>query len=124
MDNASKAIIIAGGFLIGVIVISICMYMYTNYQVMYTDNMKMQAAQQAATFNSFFIEYDNQITGYEAYNIIGKINEINSNPDAITNISYSGINKDVFYFTKNFENIYSYSYEYGSDGLIESISIN
>ena len=125
MDNASKALIIAGGVLVAVLVISICMYMYSSFKTMYAENMVMHSLAQKEAFNMFFMQYPSKITGYEAYNIIGKVEEINASEDALNSIIYSGINKEeTFYFTKNFDSKYNYSYEMDSDGLISEISIS
>lgn len=125
MSNASKAIIIAGGLLIAVLVISLCMYAYTAFKSIYADNMKLYDVAQIESFNLFFVGFPSEITGYEAYNIIGKIEDTNKSPDSITTIVYSGIDKkSEFYFTENFERKYSYFYEIDEDGLISAVTIN
>lgn len=124
MENASKALIIAGGLLVTILVISVCMYMYTSFKVGYAESMKIHTTQQIHSFNMFFIEYPSVVTGYEAYNIIGKVKEVNANDDAVTSISYSGIDRDTeFYFTENFKNQYSYTYKFDGDGFVSSVSI-
>lgn len=126
MDSASKAIIIAGGILIGVLIISISMYMLTAFREVYSQSMDEFEAQQIVAFNSFFTQYPSQIKGYDAYNIIGKVNEINADQDGDYNIYFGNgsiSSKDIFYFTENFKNDYQYSYEYDIDGVIKTVSI-
>ena len=124
MGNASKAIIIAGGMLIAVLVISICMYMYASFKSMYAENMVMYDVSQKESFNLFFMQYPSKIMGYEAYNIIGKIDEVNAGEDSLTTILYNGINRDEeFYFTDALEDWYNYSYTIDSDGLVSYVEI-
>lgn len=124
MDNASKALVLASGILITVLVISICMYMYSSFKSMYAENMVMYDLAQKESFNMFFVKYPTEITGYEAYNIIGKVEEINASESALNNIMYNGINRnETFYFTEKFEAKYIYSYLMDSDGLVSFVSI-
>lgn len=125
MANASKAIIIAGGFFIAVLIISVCMYLYTSFSESYADNMLMHEMIEIEAFNLFFVSFPSKISGDAAYNIIGKIDEVNNNYDAITDITYLGtVDKDTeFYFTENFENSYSYSYGLDIDGIIDWVKI-
>lgn len=126
MDSASKAIIIAGGFLIGMFIISVSMYMLTAFRDVYDKSMDEFEAQQIVAFNSFFTQYPKTIKGYDAYNIIGKVNEINADEEGAYSIYFGNdsiTTKDSFYFTENFKNDYEYSYSYDSDGVISSVSI-
>lgn len=133
MGNASKALVLAGGMLISILIISICMYMYTAFKSAYSKNMKVHDALQIEAFNANFSMYSDEIIGWEAYNICGKICEVNSDPDALTTVTLdltSVIDIDTyktheFYFTEALKNnVYSYSYEdKNADGLIDTIYI-
>lgn len=126
MDSASKAIIIAGGILIGVLVISISMAMLTSFREIYTDSMDAFDMQEITRFNSFFVQYGNgsTIKGYDVYNIIGKINEVKNNPDEPYFVYFSdNITKNDFYYTENFLNEYIYTYEFDTDGVVSKIVI-
>lgn len=129
MDSASKAIIIAGGFFIGVLIVSISMYMLTTFREVYDESIAQFDAQQIMSFNSFFVNYPSKIKGYDAYNIIGKINEVNADPNSAYFIyfndnSVNTINpKEYFYYTEKLESTYDYSYTYDSDGVIYRIDI-
>lgn len=126
MDSASKAIIIAGGMLIGVLIISISMYMLASFRQVYESSMTEFEMQQVASFNSFFTQYGSVIKGYDAYNIIGKINEVNANQDSDYFIHFdNNITREKdFYYTENFLKDFSYSYKYDTDGVICRVYIS
>ena len=126
MNSASKAIIIAGGFLIGMFIISISMYMLTAFRDVYDKSMDEFEAQQIMAFNSFFTQYPETIKGYDAYNIIGKVNEIKADMDSAYSVDFASGSietKDVFYFTENLKKDYMYSYSYDDDGVINTVRI-
>lgn len=125
MDTASKAIIIAAGFFIGMLIISISMYMITSYRDLYEQSMNQFEIQQIQSFNSFFTQYPSTIKGYDVYNIIGKINEINASNDIDYFISFANniTRENDFYFTEAFEYNYNYSYSLDSDGVVSEIKI-
>lgn len=125
MDSASKAIIIAAGFFIGMLIISISMYMLTSYRSMYDNSMDQFEAQQIMSFNSFFTQYKTPIKGYDVYNIIGKINEINASEEIDYFISFdNNISREKdFYFTEKFTSDYNYSYSFDQDGVINKVVI-
>lgn len=131
MDSASKAIIIAGGLFIGVLIVSISMYMLTTFRDVYNDSIAQFDAQQISSFNSFFVNYPSTIKGYDVYNIIGKINEVNADSNNEYFIYFNNdttietINpKEYFYFTEKLEYDYSYSYDLDIDGVISRVYIS
>lgn len=125
MDSASKAIIIAAGMLIGILVISISMYMLTQFRQVYEGSMTQFETQQIASFNSFFTQYGSTIKGYDAYNIIGKINEVNADQNTSYFIYFNNAitREGTFYYTENFLNDYNYSYSFDIDGAINRVYI-
>lgn len=125
MDTGSKAIIVAGGFLIGILIISISMYMLTAYREVYESSMTQFETQQIISFNSFFTQYPSVIKGYDAYNIIGKINEINEDIENNYFIYFDNniTRENDFYYTENFLNEYNYNFYYDADGVINRVSI-
>ena len=58
MENASKALIFAGGILIGVLVISISIYLLNSYMQFYYENMLTLNSNQIIAFNSYFTKYE------------------------------------------------------------------
>jgi len=125
MDTGSKAIVIAGGFLIGMLVISISMYVLTSFRSFYEQSMDQFEVQQIAAFNSFFTQYGSTIKGYDAYNIIGKINEVNADKETSYFIYFNNnISKeDTFYFTENLKKDYYYKYYFDVDGVVSRVEI-
>jgi len=77
MDNISKAITIAGSVLISVLIITVCMSIYNSYVDFSTKQASILNARDILSFNTFFLAFDNQIYGYEVYNLMGKVLDIN-----------------------------------------------
>lgn len=132
MDNASKALVIAGGILISTLVISICMYMYTSFKVAYSDSLVIHDALEIEAFNSFFTSFPETLDGWEAYNIVGKIADVNASENALTTITLTGAiseedyKETTFYFTEALQAEDAYTYYYDdtdADGLIDYIEI-
>ena len=140
MENASKALLIAGGILISVIIITIAMDVL-NYIADYNAASSSEKASVAnEAFNRYFVYYENKmlfssdkkISSIDAYNIIGKARDINqSDSDDYINIvpaSYETMSAADFESKKEqFEKSssrYYFSYEYGGNGKITKITIN
>lgn len=75
MDNAAKAIIMAGGILIATLVVSVAMYImvYARDFAKTSDSQARLVAIQS--FNSFYHSFDDRITGLELLNIYRKVND-------------------------------------------------
>ena len=73
MENASKALIMAGGVLLGVIIISLGVYLFSSY-AKYSSNAynKMEAAQ-IEQFNAQFLKYYDTIYNNVTANGIGSV---------------------------------------------------
>ncbi len=135
MDNASKAIILAGGILIGVLIISISMYALATFQSFYESNSEALKAKRIAEFNSYFEsipgtkEEDKFYTkGYEVYSAYNKCQEILGDLDSeftvncvLNDTNFDGNIKKYFYFTEKLEEDYEYTYTYNGEGVISSI---
>ena len=137
MDNAAKALLLAGGILIGILIISLSMYMYTQFQDVYSDNMRLKDSYEKTSFNSFFTKYGEDISGADAYNILSRVYESNNDYDDIAEVidvngdagfsvdsSDTNYYEKVFYFSEFFHETYKYSYTYGNDGVISTITID
>ncbi|MBQ9267762.1 MAG: hypothetical protein IJ217_05780 [Clostridia bacterium] len=123
MDNASKALIMAGGMLIAILIISLSVYMLTTARGVADASERRITASQIESFNRFFISYPDEITGLDVYNIIGKIEDIENDVSAVSIApTYSGATKAQVTLTENFKDKYAYSYSYGSNGAIASVS--
>lgn len=78
MDNASKAIIMAGGILIAVAVISVALYMFANASELAKASDEILERSQIESFNRFYYAYaplmdqSYTITGLDAYNVYNR----------------------------------------------------
>ena len=103
MDNASKALIMAGGLLIGLFVVSFSMYLLTAFRSFYSQNMQIHTAYEINAYNSYFTKYKATISGLDAYNILSRAEDVNFDSNSRINISTPGnlkLNnyKKVFYY--------------------------
>lgn len=58
MENASKALIMAGGILIGLLIISLAVYLFVDFGKTAADINDQNADQQIVEFNSRFTQYE------------------------------------------------------------------
>ena len=133
MDNASRAIIIAAGFFIGVALISVFMYTLTSFREFQETSNQMVIDREKDQFNSNFIPIlkDDVIKGYQIYNLLGLAIDLNSKNDANYYIKING-SEDIdslkeirkeFYFTENLDKNYTIQDVQYSDGVISNIVI-
>lgn len=129
MDNASKAIIMAGGILIAVAIISVAIYMFTNAQDVAKASDEILERSQIESFNRFYYAYaplDNTsypITGLDAYNIYNKVinNNIGKEPGDYQYITPPS--PGTFMDVENFLKPYSVTIGVDSTGLVSSVTI-
>lgn len=122
MENASKALIMAGGILIAILVIGALMLMFNqigNYEKAQTSNVKNS---QLAQFNMDFERYtdDNGITGADIISIINKVTDYNRK-DGITN----SVNYDIK-MSVTVSGLDQFKYKYGvanSDSLFRNSTL-
>lgn len=94
MENSSKALLIAGGVLIAVLILSLFVYLYVamhNFSNEYNSNID---SQKLKAFNSQFEVYNGRtdLTAQDIVTVVNMIEEYNNkNEDEIT---YSGVNFD------------------------------
>lgn len=133
MENASKALIIAGAILIAVMLISLFMYVFGTISEYNTQTKAQLYSNHITASNRFFVEsaYDVnlsmpgiQIYGYDAYNIIKKANDINEDADAPVIIEINGgYSASSFDTVDKLKSIYTYSYGMDIEGYVNSITI-
>ena len=72
MENASKALIMAGGVLIGILIISLAVYLFADFGTTSAEINKENAERQLEQFNTQFSTYLNRtnITGYELVSVV------------------------------------------------------
>ena len=71
MENASKALIIAGAILLSILIIAIGMFIYTSSQGTINDSLTQMNTQEIEAFNSQFTIYGGQQTGAKLKSMIG-----------------------------------------------------
>lgn len=122
MDNASKALIMVGGVLITVLVISLAMYLITGARGVADASEKRFIVTQIEGFNRFFVNYPPEITGLDVYNIIGKIEDISATT-SLPDVNYSGANKADVTLTEDFTDTYKYTYsDTDGNGYIDFVN--
>lgn len=134
MENASKALIIAGATLIALMLISLFMYVFNAIGDYFEQQQAQQYSNQITAANRFFVEsaYDVnpgvsgiQIYGYDVYNIIRKAEDVNDNPDSPIMIEIGGsVRVQNFADSSNLTKQYTYRYEMDTDGYVTRISFD
>lgn len=91
MENASKALLIAGGILVSILVITIFIYMITRISDFRNSNAELSKIENTSEFNKRFTNYQrDDIQGYELLSLIHNV--IDYNQQYTTD---STINKDT-----------------------------
>lgn len=144
MDNASKALIMAGGILIAVLVISVSMYVITSARGVAKISNERVEANAVQSFNRFYAAYTSdgsevEIMGIDAVNIYrkalddsqridGALHTIDAS-DIATSISTASseidddTGKSDGEASRIFMNKYSFSYTTDVDGYVSTIKI-
>ena len=73
MENASKALIIAGAILLSILIIAIGMYIYTSSQATIQNSMTDMNTQEIQAFNSNFTTYEGKQTGSQVKALLQKL---------------------------------------------------
>jgi len=145
MENASKALIMAGAVLISVAIMSIFIYVFTAIGDLNSATQAQHLSNQVIAANRFFVEssYDVdstifgiQIYGYDVYNIIRKIKDLNNNETVPVTITINShlteqsfvsnpdskvlTDRDKIYLLKKF----TYSYNIDVDGYVCSVTFS
>ena len=132
MDNASKALVMAGGVMIAIAIISVAVYFYSSASGYANASAQMLSASQIQSFNRFYTAY-NSLEG--KIRVIDALNLLNRAIEDELDISYTGsklkktskalhyepqtaeIYLDTVYFKLTSDN-------YDPDGKIKSITIS
>lgn len=102
MENASKALVMAGGVLISIIIISMLMLVINNLTNYQEANTTMDKSNKIAQFNNEYLPYDkDDIRGNELVTLANKVLDYN-------------IRRTQYGSTKTYN---TDEYEYGGDGL-------
>lgn len=92
MENASKALLMAAGVLIGIMVLSLAAYLFVTFSQYYSDINRQKADQELANFNTQFTTYlhrDN-LTIYDILTIVSQAKENNQKYEDENGIVHNG----------------------------------
>ena len=114
MENASKALIIAGAILLAILLISLGIMIYTQAQNTVQNSGMNQAA--VTSFNNQFIKYEGSIKGTMVKSMIQEVLAVNA--DSSTNEYSVTVNTKKNPVTSNIvnNNTYKVTMQYGSSG--------
>lgn len=70
MENASKALIIAGAILLSILIIAIGMYVYNSAQSTINDSLTKMSSNEKSAFNATFTGYQGNQTGSQVKSLI------------------------------------------------------
>lgn len=73
MENASKALLIAGAILLCILIIAIGMFIYNSAQSTIQDSMTSMSTQEIDAFNNQFTGYEGSQTGSNVKALIGRL---------------------------------------------------
>lgn len=80
MENATKALLMAAGILIAIIILSIAIVVYGRISGLYQAKQNNISQEQLAAFNGQYTVYDrSDVTGFELVGLINKIADFNQN---------------------------------------------
>ncbi len=109
MENASKALLIAGAILLAILIIAIGMFIYTSAQSTIQNSMSSMTTQEIEGFNSNFTTYEGKQTGSQVKALLGRLianaNTYEEEPGKVPNVTIQPKKADA---TKN-------SYYYNDD---------
>lgn len=105
MENASKALIMAAGVLIGILIISLAVYIFVDFGTTSAKINEQNAQQKIVQFNSQFTSYiDKELTIYDVVTILGYAQENNKYYEETESEQIA-----VFLQTSSITNITNYS---------------
>lgn len=136
MDNVSKALIMAGGVFIAIMIVGVSMYLLSSARgIAKVSNDKVEASA-IESFNRYYTTFKNPITGIDVVNIVNKVknDQYNGHDIRISTEIQSTINdlekatsdeSDERNNTLLKSEIYTFEISgYDSDGYINEIKIN
>lgn len=123
MDNASKALIMAGAILIAVAIVGIGIYIFSSANSMTDDALNQIDALTVTSINSQLQQYEGKIRGRELKTAINTARSINAQktlPDGgEIKVNYDALPSDLTSITDN--QTYTVSFDYSTAGYISNI---
>lgn len=121
MDNASKALIMAGAVLIAVILVSLGMLLISSGQTQVEDAINMSDANAVAAFNNQFLQFQGEQRGTAVIQLYNRI--MASNEKHIETVQINGGDADAGDINGVIRNNkYTVSFQY-ADGLISNVIV-
>lgn len=115
MENAAKALIMAGSILIAVLIIGVLVYMWASSSQMLKQNEKTQLAQQITTFNNEYEGYNRKLL--RGTDVISAMNKAESN-----NKKYAQLGEENYNISVEFKMAEKVVYK--KDGGTASVTFN
>jgi len=122
MDNASKALIMAGAILISVAIVGIGLYIFNVANSMTTDAVNEMSSTQVSMFNQNFYRYgqdDNNVLGTSARQLANYCKTLKWTTGNYT----EGGNKYTSNTSYDDHKYYKINYHYGASGAIDGVGI-
>ncbi len=77
MENASKALIMAGGIILAMLIVSLLIFAWSKFSEFYSSDDVLREVQNVAKFNEQFTAYDRIVSGYELISLANKVADYN-----------------------------------------------
>ena len=78
MENASKALLMAGGMILSILLITLLVYAWSLFSKYQSSNDELADIEDVAKFNQQFTNYDrDDVEGYELISLINKVVDYN-----------------------------------------------
>ena len=91
MENASKALVMAGGILIAVMLAVLVYYVFTHWGESQNLQQEQLETQRVEDFNKSYLSYEKVLYGSELLGLVNKMNDYNKGTD-VTYSGYSAMN--------------------------------
>lgn len=79
MENAAKALIIAAGMLLAILILTLVLYAWSSISEYQKEKYELQYIENVAKFNEQFAQYDrNDVAGYELISLANKVADYNA----------------------------------------------
>lgn len=96
MENASKALLIAGAILISILIIAIGMFIYNSAQSTINNSMQSMSTQEVQAFNNEFMSFEGKQSGSNIKAMIGTLiansNTYRDEPTKIPGVRFDKVN--------------------------------
>ena len=102
MENASKALIMAGGMLLAILIVSLLIYAWSLFSDYQSSQDKLADIEDTARFNEQFTNYDrNDVEGYELISLVNQVVDYNQRK---SNTGLNSENTTPIYIKINLKN--------------------